>query len=101
MSVWDGGEIEERFSLLLLEDGEYHFRDHNCQLLEPGGARYASRVCLLRSSAAHILCRLNWPMEGALLVHCPVFCTVPMLQQHVSLGSSIQLAVMLSANGVG
>ena len=46
MSVWDGGEIEERFSLLLLEDGEYHFRDHNCQLLAPGGTRYASHLCL-------------------------------------------------------
>ena len=46
MNVWDGGEIEERFSLLLLEDGEYHFRDHNCQLLEPGGTRYASQLCL-------------------------------------------------------
>ena len=45
MSVWDGGEIEERFSLLLLEDGEYHFRDHNCQLLEPGDTRYASQLC--------------------------------------------------------
>lgn len=27
MSVWDG---EERFSLLLLEEDEYYFRDHSC-----------------------------------------------------------------------
>jgi hypothetical protein len=28
MSAFDGGE--DRFSLLLLEDGEYYFRDYNC-----------------------------------------------------------------------
>ena len=31
MSVWDG---EERFSLLLLEEDEYYFRDHSCLFLE-------------------------------------------------------------------
>ena len=69
MSVWDGGEIEERFSLLLLEDGEYHFRDHNCQLLEPGGTRYASQLCLYAK-----VCSTGfeyWPVEGVLLVQSP------------------------------
>ena len=27
MSVWDG---EDRFSLLMLEEGEYYFRDYTC-----------------------------------------------------------------------
>jgi hypothetical protein len=42
MSVWDG---DDRFSLLLLEEGEYYFRDYACHLLR-GAARCAPRLCL-------------------------------------------------------
>ncbi|KAK9819324.1 hypothetical protein WJX74_006280 [Apatococcus lobatus] len=44
MSTWDG---EDRFSLLLLEDGEYYFRDYNCHLWPAGKERLAGylKVC--------------------------------------------------------
>ncbi len=38
MSAWDG---EERFSLLLLEEDEYYFRDHSCQLWKDADTRCA------------------------------------------------------------
>ena len=41
MSTWDG---EDRFSLLLLEDGEYYFRDYNCHLWPAGKDRSACQV---------------------------------------------------------
>ncbi|KAK9868121.1 hypothetical protein WJX84_006728 [Apatococcus fuscideae] len=44
MSAWDG---EDRFSLLLLEDGEYYFRDYNCHLWPSGKERQPGylKVC--------------------------------------------------------
>jgi hypothetical protein len=39
MSVWDG---EDRFSLLLLEEDEYYFRDHSCLFLRENDTRYRS-----------------------------------------------------------
>lgn len=37
MSVWD---VEDRFSLLLLEEDEYYFRDYSCHNIR-GGVRCA------------------------------------------------------------
>ena len=39
MSAFEGGE--DRFSLLLLEDGEYYFRDYNCHLWKQADQRYS------------------------------------------------------------
>lgn len=37
MSLWDG---EDRFSLLLLQDGEYYFKDYSCHFYGQNSPRY-------------------------------------------------------------
>ena len=40
MSAFEGGE--DRFSLLLLEDGEYYFRDYSCHFWKHSDQRCSS-----------------------------------------------------------
>ncbi len=64
MSVWDG---DDRFSLLLLEEGEYYFRDYACHLLR-GAARCDPALPVQRTlaptAAAHWAVQPRRPRPG-------------------------------------
>lgn len=63
MSAWDG---EERFSLLLLEEEEYYFRDYSCLYLKDVDIRYVLPSKRGTAESNHIsifICAINTSLQ--------------------------------------